>query len=68
MPIYEYMCKSCREIFGMLQRVNAPESEVRCPKCSSPEVKKVMSSFSCSTGGSTGCSPSGPSRGFSGGG
>lgn len=70
MPIYEYICRSCDERFALLQRVNSPGNETRCPKCSSQEVKKVMSSFSCSAsaGGSTGCSSPVPSRGFSGGG
>ncbi len=68
MPIYEYICGACNERFALLQRVNSPESEARCPKCSSKEVKKVMSSFSCSAGGGAGCGPSVPSRGFSGGG
>jgi putative FmdB family regulatory protein len=68
MPIYEYICRSCEEKFSLLQRVNSPEGEARCPRCSSHDVKKVMSSFSCSAGGGGGCAPSVPSGGFSGGG
>ncbi len=68
MPIYEYICKSCNEKFDLLQRVNSPEDETRCPKCSSKEVKKVMSSFSCAAGGGFGSAPTLPSGGFSGGG
>jgi putative FmdB family regulatory protein len=68
MPIYEYICRSCNERFSLLQRVNSPEGEARCPRCSSREVKKVMSSFSCSAGTGGGSAPSMPSRGFGGGG
>ena len=68
MPIYEYICRSCEERFSLLQSINAKENDALCPRCSSKEVKKVMSSFSCAAGGSAGCSPTVPSRGFSGGG
>lgn len=66
MPIYEYICKSCGEKFSLLQRVNAKENETACPKCASGEVRKVMSSFCCSSA-DAGFLPS-SSRGFGGGG
>ncbi len=68
MPIYEYICRSCNERFSLLQKVSSGEEDAGCPSCGSSEVKKVMSSFSCSAGGSSACSPHMPSRGFSGGG
>ncbi len=67
MPIYEYICKSCGERFSLLQKVSATEKDTGCPKCSSSEVKKLMSSFCCSSSDG-GFSPSGHSHGFGGGG
>lgn len=65
MPIYEYICMSCSEKFSLLQKMTASEKDACCPRCSSKSVKKLMSSFCCSSaeGGF-----SAPSGGFSGGG
>jgi len=67
MPIYEYICRSCSERFSVLQKLSAAEKDTECPKCSSKEVKKLMSSFCCSAPDS-GFSSSAPSQGFGGGG
>lgn len=64
MPIYEYVCKDCGERFSLLQGINATEKDTQCPKCSSGQVKKVISAFCCSVGSSASI----PSGGFSGGG
>ncbi|HEX8947367.1 MAG TPA: zinc ribbon domain-containing protein [Dissulfurispiraceae bacterium] len=65
MPIYEYSCNKCSEIFAVFQSVNADEKEAKCPKCGSGDVKKKISSFSCcSING--GAMPSGASGGFGG--
>jgi putative FmdB family regulatory protein len=69
MPIYEYACRKCGEVFSVYQSVSSCESDTKCPKCGSDDVRKRMSSFSC-------CSPSGGTSfgapsfggGFSGGG
>ncbi|UCH81135.1 MAG: zinc ribbon domain-containing protein [Nitrospiraceae bacterium] len=50
MPIYEYSCSDCNEIFSLLQSVYPAEQSTACPKCGSSKVKKVMSAFSCSSG------------------
>lgn len=67
MPIYEYVCTKCKERFSLLQRVGSCQADTNCPKCSSNEVKKVMSSFCCSADSAGSAAPS-SSRGFSGGG
>ena len=41
MPIYEYECTKCREVFEEL--VFGSEKDVRCPRCSSKKVNKLMS-------------------------
>ncbi|MBN1484032.1 MAG: zinc ribbon domain-containing protein [Chloroflexia bacterium] len=46
MPIYEYRCPSCRGRFSKLVlRVGQPD-EVRCPRCGSTEVERLISRFS----------------------
>lgn len=50
MPIYEYICQECDEKFALLQSFYPPENDTYCPKCSSSNVKKIMSSFSCGSG------------------
>jgi putative FmdB family regulatory protein len=58
MPIYEYKCNQCGEDFEMLVFGN---KTVDCPKCSSQDIKKKMSSFGMSgvekpfAGSSSGC-------------
>ena len=68
MPIYEYICLKCSNKFALLQRLYPAENNTECPKCSSKEVKKVISSFSCaSSGDSSSSSMSAPSFGGGGG-
>jgi putative FmdB family regulatory protein len=68
MPIYEYMCLKCNEKFSLLQSLYPAEKKTECPKCSSTEVKKILSSFSCGSGHGIGNSPSVPAPDFGGGG
>ncbi|MBZ0156411.1 MAG: zinc ribbon domain-containing protein [Alphaproteobacteria bacterium] len=65
MPIYEYSCKKCNEVFSVFQSMNASEKDTKCPKCGSNDVVKKISSFSCCSPASGGASAHG---GFSGGG
>ena len=69
MPIYEYCCEKCNEIFSVFQSINAGGNDTRCPKCDSNNVKKKVSSFSCCSIGAGGVNSSsfGSSGGFSGG-
>jgi len=41
MPIYEYQCTRCEEVFELFQKVNE-SSQTSCPKCSGP-AKKLIS-------------------------
>ena len=68
MPIYEYICLKCNEKFSLLQAVKTSEKDTACPKCTSKDVKKIISSFCCSAGSGGGVSSNIPSGGFSGGG
>lgn len=60
MPIYEFHCKNCGEVFELLCKVGEDESKVICPECGADGVKRVMSRFSAHgvQGGSKSCGPS----------
>ena len=58
MPLYEYQCDKCKNVFELLRRVNNVDDGLRCPNCHSTRVERQISTFA--TGG---CSASG-SRGF----
>lgn len=45
MPIYEYECAACASKFEALQRINADNKALVCPKCGEPEPTKVFSRF-----------------------
>ncbi len=65
MPIYEYFCEKCGEVFQKLQKMDAGEKDVSCPLCGSHEVKRKISA--CAIGSSSGSSASGPACGVGGG-
>jgi len=46
MPIYSYICKNCGEGFDLLVGVTSDDTELKCKKCKSNDVKKIISSFS----------------------
>jgi len=65
MPIYEYQCEACENIFEKLT-FKGDKEDIACPCCCSKKVKKVLSAASL-MGGGTGlgsCSPN-TSSGFS---
>jgi len=41
MPLYEYYCEGCDEVFEALRSVSASEESTRCPKCGS-EADRIM--------------------------
>jgi putative FmdB family regulatory protein len=43
MPIYEYMCLSCRRPFQTLVLSRTEEKEVQCPDCGGKRLKKLIS-------------------------
>ena len=44
MPVYEYRCNRCREIFEIFHKIDE-EVKVACPKCLAP-AKKLISATS----------------------
>lgn len=57
MPIYEYRCRDCREVFPRLQPLGAGTEGVSCPRCGSGSVERVLSVFSSAGAGGTSTAP-----------
>ncbi len=57
MPVYEFKCQSCGEIFSKIRRMGDFHTE-ECPVCHSDKVEKIISSFTSSST-SPSCAPSG---------
>ena len=58
MPIYEFQCRSCGYVFELLLMSKDEMKDVRCAKCASPDVGKLMSAANISTGSSASSAPS----------
>ena len=43
MPIFEFRCLDCNECFETLMLKNDEEVELRCPKCASEELERILS-------------------------
>ncbi len=43
MPIYEFSCQNCGKEFEVLLKSRDEISQVKCPKCGSSDVKRLMS-------------------------
>lgn len=43
MPLYEYVCKDCRNKFELLTTYTASEVDVECVKCHGSNVRKLIS-------------------------
>jgi putative FmdB family regulatory protein len=61
MPIYEYRCKKCGEVFERFMKVNEKGGSLTCPYCGGRKAEKVLSSFSSSKGSesASSCGPTG---------
>ncbi|NDV21930.1 zinc ribbon domain-containing protein [Desulfovibrio sp. JC022] len=51
MPIYEYKCRECGNVYEEISSVNAETNE--CPECGKPAGEKLISSTSPLTGKDT---------------
>jgi len=63
MPIYEFKCKSCGNVFEFLCFRSNDKDEVVCPSCGHKDAETLLSIFSSK--GSTNASACSPSGGFS---
>lgn len=46
MPIFEYQCQDCGEIFECLVFQGEEDEKIECKKCKSTNVKKLLSTGS----------------------
>jgi len=53
MPIYEFRCLSCNEIFELLFMSDDDEKEMKCPHCKGEEMERVISRTSISISGTS---------------
>ncbi len=44
MPIYEFKCLNCNDLFEILVMNSDDKKEMKCPKCNSTEFERVVSS------------------------
>jgi len=46
MPIYEYLCKDCRNLFEKILTLAEYDREpIACPKCGSKNVEQELTAF-----------------------
>ncbi len=57
MPIYEYKCKSCDETFESYRGLLDSDSNVKCPKCGSGNLQRVLSRFFGQNSSGQSCGP-----------
>jgi putative FmdB family regulatory protein len=50
MPIYEFKCLKCEEFIEILVMNQDEEIELKCPKCDSEELARVLSATSYTMG------------------
>ncbi len=59
MPIFEFKCSKCGEIYDVLFRNREEKVAVTCPKCGSKKAERLLSAFAGKIGntsaGSTEC-------------
>ena len=50
MPIFEFRCLKCNEVFEILMVTTEDEAEMRCPQCGSEDFERVLSTTSYAMG------------------
>ncbi len=45
MPLYEYRCSGCGQVYEQLRHMQDADQGLECPKCQSVEVKRLLSTF-----------------------
>ena len=54
MPIYEFKCLKCNEHYELLVTNKDEQIELKCPKCNSEELERIISVTSYVMGGPAG--------------
>jgi putative FmdB family regulatory protein len=45
MPVYEYYCPTCAKRFEALRSMSQSDAPATCPKCATPDARRVISVF-----------------------
>jgi putative FmdB family regulatory protein len=53
MPIYEFKCQSCNNVFEFLCFPSDGDGDILCPTCGGKDNEKLLSAFSCISSGSS---------------
>ena len=53
MPLFEFRCLKCDDVFEMLVISEKEEIEMKCPKCGAEDFERVMSTTSYAMGASS---------------
>lgn len=56
MPIYEFRCFGCDEVFELLEMKQEDREHAKCPKCGSISFERIMSRTNFAVSGSQSCS------------
>ncbi len=67
MPLYEFRCLKCQELFELLVMGQDDTVEMKCPHCGATDFERVMSTASYSMPGSGGSGPKAQTRTCTGG-
>jgi len=54
MPIYEFLCRECKNIFELLAIKESDLIEMKCPTCDSDHLERVLSKITVTSGGNSG--------------
>ena len=52
MPIYEFRCLDCQNLFELLVLTDNEKVEMKCPSCNSETFERIMSTTNFNMGGS----------------
>lgn len=58
MPIYEFICQECRNIFELLAMKPGDLLEIRCPHCGAEKLERVLSNVNVVAESASGNRPS----------
>ena len=64
MPMYDYRCKNCDEVFEeLVYSSTVSDDEVKCPKCGQNKSVRLLSAPTIATGGTSSTVSPSPSSG-----
>ncbi len=58
MPLFEYRCLHCGQVFEVYTQRRNLSATPKCPECGETNAERVLSAFSGKSGGETGCASS----------